>query len=164
MTDEGTVVGPEGVTAFPSPSEEDVVMRATGDETDGQYDIMDVTIPPGPGVTPMHVHHETDEAMLVLEGTVDVKLGDDRARLEPGAYAMAPSGLPHTYRNAGDDPARVLFIMSPGDNWQYLREAGARGPVEEQADVDALAPILEAHGVEMVGPPLGAEAEEGTPP
>ena len=161
MSADPYVIDGAGKETFQSPAAETVVVRATGEETNGQYDIVEVTIPPGPGVTPVHVHHDNDEAMHVLEGEVTVELGESRHELEAGAYAMAPRGLPHTYRNSGDDPARVLFIYTPGDHWGYLQETGERGPVEDESDVEALLPILQAYGIEMTGPPLaGTPAED----
>lgn len=158
MSDEAHTVGPEGVTAFESPAGESAVVRASGDESGGHYDLVELTIEPGPGVTPMHVHHENDEAMLVLEGDLTVQIGDERHVLTRGAYANAPSGVPHTYRNAGEQPARVLFINAPGNNWHYLEAAAEHGPVEDESDVERLLPILESHGVEVVGPPLEGDA------
>ncbi len=95
--------------------------------------------------------------MHVLEGEVTVQLGEDRHHLGTGAYAMAPRGLAHTYRNSGDEPARVQFIYTPGNHWEYLRETGERGPVEDESDIERLLPILEEYGIEMVGPPLDEE-------
>lgn len=158
MSSEPCVLGSAGKVSFESPAGEAVVVRATGEETDGQYDIVEVHIPPGPGVTPLHVHHQNDEAMYVIEGEVTVKLGEERRLLEPGGYAMAPRGLPHTYRNSGSRPARVLFIYSPGNHWRYLQETGERGPVEDESDIEELVPILQEYGIEMVGPPLQAAA------
>ncbi len=162
MNTEPRVVDRAGKATFQSPAAEDVVVRATGDETDGQYDVMEITIPPGPGVTPLHVHHDNDEAMHVIEGEVTVKLGEKRHVLEAGAYAMAPRGLPHTYRNSGEEPARVLFVYTPGNHWRYLQETGERGPVEDESDVEELVPILEKFGIEMVGPPLDGDSEGET--
>jgi quercetin dioxygenase-like cupin family protein len=160
MNSERRVVDERGKAAFQSPAAEDVVVRATGEETDGRYDMVEVTVPPGPAVTPLHVHHDNDEAMYVVEGEVTVRLGEDRHVLETGAYAMAPRGLPHTYRNSGEGPARVLFVYTPGNHWQYLRETGERGPVEDESDIEALLPILEEYGIEMVGPPMDGPREE----
>lgn len=160
MSTETHVVDSDGVEAFESPAGEPVVVRATGNETNGTYDLLELTIPPGPGVTPMHVHHENDEAMLVLEGELTVQLGEERRVLAAGGFANAPRGVPHTYRNSGDQPARVLFVNSPGNNWEYLKEAGEHGPVEDESDIERLLPILESHGVEMVGPPLDAGGAE----
>jgi mannose-6-phosphate isomerase-like protein (cupin superfamily) len=161
MIDEAHVIGSTGVARFESPAGEAVVVRATGEETDGAYDVLDITIPPGPGVTPLHVHHTNDEATLVLEGELTVRLGDEDRVLGPGEFVNAPSGLPHTYRNSGEVPTRALFVMSPGNNWRYLQEAAEHGPVEDESDLEKLVPILESHDVEVVGPPIEGAPEGG---
>ena len=160
MGTEPRVVDEAGKAAFQSPAAEDVVVRATGEETDGQYDMVELTIPPGPAVTPLHIHHDNDEAMYVIEGEVTVKLGEKRHVLEAGGYTMAPRGLAHTYRNSGDSPARVLFIYTPGNHWRYLDETGKHGPVEDESDVERLLPVLESYGIEMVGPPIGQGSDD----
>lgn len=158
MTDETHVVGPEGIAAFESPAGEDVVVRASGNESAGHYDLLEFTIEPGPGVTPLHVHHDNDEAIYVLDGELTVQLGNERHTLSPGSYAMAPREAPHTYRNSGDGPARALFTYKPGNHWHMLEEAAEHGPVEDESDIERLLPILESYSVEVVGPPLGGDA------
>jgi quercetin dioxygenase-like cupin family protein len=159
MSDEGVVVGPDGIAGLESPSGEGpMVVRASGNETGGAYDIVEATIKPGPGVTPLHVHHDNDEAILVLDGELIVQFDDEKLTLPAGGYAMASSGVPHTYQNSGSDPARILFIYSPGNHWEYLEGAAAEGPVEEDADIERMRPILESYGIEMVGPPLDESA------
>ena len=151
------VVGSDGIAAFESPAGEDVVVRATGDETGGHYDLVEFTIDPGPGVTPLHVHHDNEEAMYVLEGELTVQLGETVRTLGPGSYAMAERGVPHTYRSSGEGPARVLFTLMPGNAWGYLEETAERGPVEDESDIERMLPILESYGIEVVGPPLDGD-------
>ncbi|WP_225935490.1 cupin domain-containing protein [Halobaculum magnesiiphilum] len=86
-----------------------------------------------------------------------VQLEDERHTLTSGGYAMAPREVPHTYRNSGDDPARVLFIYTPGNHWRYLEAAAEQSPVEDESDIDRMLPILEPYGIEMVGPPLDVD-------
>lgn len=160
MSDEVHVVGPGGITEFESPAAEDVVVLASGDEPGGHYDLLEFTIPPGPGVTPLHIHQDNDEAYYVLEGELTLRIGDDRHVLTPGSFAIAPRGVPHTYRNSGDGPARVLITYTPGNHWPMLEEAAEHGPVQEESDIERMLPILESYGVEMVGPPLDGETDD----
>lgn len=94
MTGDPHVVDASGKERFQSPAAEDVVVRATGEETNDQDDIVELTISPGPGRTPLHVHRDNDEAMHFLENEIVVILGDERHELAAGGYAMAPRGLP----------------------------------------------------------------------
>lgn len=161
MSSDAHVVRSEGIARFESPAAEDVIVRATGEETGGHYDLLELTIPPGPAVTPLHIHRKNDEAMYVLEGELTVRLGEERHVLPAGAFANAPRGMPHTYANSGDRPARVLFTLVPGNHWEYLEAAAEHGPVEDDADMERVIPILESYGVEIVGPPLAIE--DGNP-
>jgi len=77
---------------------------------------------------------------------------------EPGQYALAPHGLPHTYR-AGDQGAVMLVTSTPGTFVSFLREAGqvATRPelpeLDGPPDAERLATIAAAHGITLLGPP-----------
>lgn len=157
MSAETHFVDTTGIARFESPAGEDVIVRASGDETAGHYDLLEFSIPPGPGVTPLHIHRNNDEAIFLLDGELTVQLGDEQHLLSPGEFAMAARGVPHTYQNTGNEPARVLFTYMPGNHWPMLKEAAKHGPVTDDADMEQMLPILESHGVEMVGPPLNAD-------
>jgi quercetin dioxygenase-like cupin family protein len=74
--------------------------------------------PPGTFVPP-HVHPTQDEFIYVLEGALDLRLGDGRHRAGPGDLVRMPMGVPHAYYNNRDVPARALFWVSPA---RRLRE------------------------------------------
>jgi quercetin dioxygenase-like cupin family protein len=54
-----------------------------------------------------HVH-SAEEVLLVLEGTAEVSLGDEQARLSAGAIALIPAGVPHEPINVGSDTLRCV--------------------------------------------------------
>ena len=69
---------------------------------------------PCPGdQAPRHVHHSSDEAFCVLEGLLDVQLGDERRRLDRGDFLVVPAGTVHTFATVDDTPAVVLAVMTP---------------------------------------------------
>jgi len=70
----------------------------------------------------------------VLEGEYQVRLGGKVAVAGAGDYVFVPRGTPHSYRNVGPGPARVLNIMSPADGVELLVELGALagGTVSEE--------------------------------
>ena len=72
--------------------------------------IGEVTIAPNTRL-PRHIHTNTEEAMVVLEGTLDVVLGRERMTIGPGHTVLAPAGTTHGFVNRSDEPARILFIF-----------------------------------------------------
>ena len=113
---------------------------------------------------PLHVHHTEDEAFLVLEGELRLAVGETELSLEAGQSTVAPRGVPHTYRVESEDGARWLVGTARGDFERFVRSLSrpavgqevperSAPPTPEQAA--ALASAAAAHGIELVGPPLG---------
>jgi quercetin dioxygenase-like cupin family protein len=114
--------------------------------------------PPG-DQPPLHVHEREDEGFYVLSGSLTLWAGDAPPRtLGPGEYALAPRGVPHTYK-AGDEGAVALVSAAPGNFVPFLREAGepAARPelpvLDGPPDAERLARIAAAHGITILGPP-----------
>jgi quercetin dioxygenase-like cupin family protein len=53
-----------------------------------------------------------EEVLIVLEGEVEVAVGDERRRIGAGAIAVLPAEVPHDVIGAGDTPARVTGVFS----------------------------------------------------
>lgn len=69
---------------------------------------------PYPGdQAPPHVHRRSDEAFCVLEGQLEVLVGDTRHLLGPGDYLTVPAGTTHTFATVGTTGVRVLVVMTP---------------------------------------------------
>jgi quercetin dioxygenase-like cupin family protein len=65
-----------------------------------------------PGCGPGRHTDTPEELLLVLEGEVEVELGEEKAVLGPGGIALIPSMVPHRFENAGSTPARVVGFFS----------------------------------------------------
>ena len=53
--------------------------------------------------------HDVDELIMVVEGVVELEVGDRRKTLVPGDEVLIPAGTKHTVRNRGSDTARWLY-------------------------------------------------------
>jgi transcriptional regulator with XRE-family HTH domain len=72
------------------------------------------TIQPGGGTGAEPYTHDSDEeVVLVLEGILDMWVGDEHYVLRQGDAITFPSRLPHWNANHGSDPATVLFCLTP---------------------------------------------------
>jgi Cupin domain len=58
----------------------------------------------------------------VLEGRMGALLGDDVVEAGPGDLVYKPRGQWHTFWNAGDEPARILEIISPAGFERFFAE------------------------------------------
>jgi quercetin dioxygenase-like cupin family protein len=74
---------------------------------------MDVyCLEPGQSQKP-HAHAGADKVYAVMEGHVQVRVGDDTAELGPGEAALCPAGFDHGIENNSQARAAVLVFMSP---------------------------------------------------
>src|SRR3954469_1239873 len=60
-----------------------------------------------------YTHGDSEELLIVVEGRVEVQLGDDLYEAAEGDSVHYQSSTPHRVANAGDEPAEVLFVISP---------------------------------------------------
>ncbi|MDA0336054.1 MAG: cupin domain-containing protein [bacterium] len=59
-----------------------------------------------------HAHSDQEQAFYVLDGDMEVTVGDEVRRIGPGDSVLLPRGVLHKHRNAGDRPLKFLFISS----------------------------------------------------
>ena len=119
-----------------------------GDETRGGFSLVEHPMPPRALAAPLHRHSREDEYSFVLEGRVGALLGDDVLVGEPGDLIFKPRGQWHTFWNAGDDPARILELISPAGFEHYFEEVVAllqAGPPQPEA----LAEVAGRYGLEV---------------
>jgi quercetin dioxygenase-like cupin family protein len=128
------------------------------DETGGEYSLIEITSAPG-RMTPLHVHHRDDEVFFVLEGEIELYVGDEIRALPAGTTIRAPRGIAHTYRVSSQGPARCLVFSSPGGFDRFVRAVS--DPAQEptlppetyEPDMDRLASAATEAGIEILGPP-----------
>ena len=89
-----------------------VTLLAAGNDTNGAYAQVEGALAPG-GEAPPHIHHREDETFYVLEGSLEVRLGDSTLVAQPGDYLRVPRGTVHALRNVGERTARVLVTFVP---------------------------------------------------
>lgn len=59
-----------------------------------------------------HVH-SFEESFYVLDGEPIVQTAETSVRLRPGDYGVIPIGVPHSWRNGGEQEARWADLLTP---------------------------------------------------
>jgi mannose-6-phosphate isomerase-like protein (cupin superfamily) len=114
----------------------------------GRFSLVEHPMPPRALAAPLHRHRNEDEYSFVLEGRVGALLGDEVVHGGPGDLIFKPRGQWHTFWNAGDEPARLLEIISPAGFEQFFAELVDLGGAL-QATPEQLAALCERHALDM---------------
>jgi quercetin dioxygenase-like cupin family protein len=112
---------------------EALTVKIGGEQTGGRYAVIEEVSPIGGG-PPLHVHQREDELFYVLGGELEFQLGDQRFRAKAGSTAFLPRDIPHTFRNVGATPSKVLVVIIPAGFVGFFEDVHALAkPTPEQA-------------------------------
>jgi quercetin dioxygenase-like cupin family protein len=128
----------------------------TGAQSDGAYFIMEALVPPEGGPPP-HIHHREQESFYVLDGVLEIRMGETVVQAATGDFVHIPCGLVHCFRNTGTSTARLLLIFSPGgierffeETLEEVRDRNAPQPDNMDAVVARYVEAAPRHGLEFV--------------
>ena len=97
------------------------VLKLQNRDTEQSVMMFEETAPVGT-VTPMHLHHDSDEVAYVLSGEITFKIGDQVTVGGPGTCAFLPRTVRHAWKNSGAEAARVLFLYTPAAAGRLVEE------------------------------------------
>mgnify|MGYP001259408108 CR=1 FL=1 len=120
-----------------------------GNESGGGFSLVEHPMSARALAAPLHRHTREDEYSYVLEGRVGALLGDEVIVGGPGDLIFKPRHQWHTFWNAGDEPARLLEIISPAGFEQYFAELVELGG-STRADRAALKELAGRFGLETM--------------
>ena len=61
----------------------------------------------------LHAHAGQDKLYFILEGSGEVRVGEETEVLTAGDAALAPSGVVHSIRNPGPGRLVVMAVLAP---------------------------------------------------
>jgi len=85
----------------------------TSEQSGGSIVIHVLTLEPG-FAAEAHHHPAEEEFFFILDGQLEMTIGEKTAIVGPGGFAYAPPGCTHGFRPHGDKPCRALHWNSPG--------------------------------------------------
>jgi len=92
-----------------------ITHKISGEDTDGRYSLMEVELT-GDG-PPQHIHKTEDEAFFVLEGEINVLVGERNFIAKVGTLVRIPRGTVH-----------ALMPLSPLGPCSPIGPCGPSGP------------------------------------
>jgi quercetin dioxygenase-like cupin family protein len=119
-----------------------------GDEAGERFSLVEHPMSARALAAPLHRHTREDEYSYITEGRIGALLGDEVVIGGPGDLIFKPRNQWHTFWNAGDEPARLLEIISPAGFERFFAELVDLGGVT-QADPQTLAELCARYELEM---------------
>ena len=130
----------------------------TGEQSGGAYFVMEAIIPPGGGPPP-HVHHREEESFYVLEGEIEIRLGERVISARTGDFVHVPRETVHCFHNTGKSMARMLLTFSPAGLEKFFEETlepvldrSSPCPANTEKVVARYVAAATKHGLEFVTP------------
>jgi mannose-6-phosphate isomerase-like protein (cupin superfamily) len=80
-----------------------------------------VTLEPRGGQVPWH-NQEQEEVYLVLAGTGEACLGEERKTLTAGQAAYIPPQVFHQLTNTGEEPLVMIYVYGPAGEVAHWRQ------------------------------------------
>ncbi len=128
---------------------------ATGEDTNGKYAMWEAIVPPCGGPPP-HVQSREEEGFFILEGEITFQIGGERVVATAGMFANMPVGVAHSFKNEGQQPAKMLISIAPAGLEKMFFEFGvllpegstsALPPTKEE--IEKLLTIAPSYGIEI---------------
>jgi len=130
---------------------------ATGEETDGQFALIEAVARRG-NVPPPHIHHREDEIFYVLEGEIVISVGDRTIKGTSGTMVFLPRDVRHSF-TIESDQSRMLILLTPAGLEAWFKEFSVPAlamtlPPADEPEYRELQRMLQAaprYGIEFVG-------------
>ncbi len=113
-------------------------IHLSGEQTGGEFSLIGDVIPPG-GDGGLHVHLCDDESVHLLNGDLQITIGQQTFTLTATQIYFAPRNIPHQLKNPGKVPALTLLINTRRIFDKFVSIAGALA--SQDASTAAISPV-----------------------
>jgi mannose-6-phosphate isomerase-like protein (cupin superfamily) len=124
-----------------------MALKAVAEQTNGDFSLMERTLPSGGRRPPPHRHVNCSEAFFVLDGMVTIELDGVAVAATPGDFARVSRGQAHTFGNTGAKPARLLVLHAPAMD-AYFKELHELWSAKEAPTLEEERILMRRFGME----------------
>jgi len=148
---------------FPDGSLYDILVPAA--ESRGARSEIQVTLPPNPVTPPPHIHPGQEEALTVLDGSLEVLSAREWRPLAAGETLTVPPGTVHAFRNRSGANVGFRMVHTPALDFERFLDRlywlSAMNRIRRSRDLTSLlysSLLLHTHRQEQVLAGPGARA------
>ena len=124
-------------------------------ESGGSIGIFTETVPM-PAGPPVHVHHDADEILFLIEGEARVFADGNERMLKKGELAFVPKGVEHTFRVTSEEGGKLLIIVTPAGFESFFAQVAAKG-LKLPEDMERINELAADYHMRNIAPPLPAK-------
>jgi quercetin dioxygenase-like cupin family protein len=129
-----------------------ITFKSLSHETDGAAFIWENETPNGARVPP-HIHQTEDEFIYLLDGEMEVTIGDTTHTVRPGDLVKMPRGIPHAIRSTGPAMTKSLWTVIPAGQMESFFRALAALPMDQPPSPETFAKLFAEHNLILLPPP-----------
>ena len=134
--------------------------KVRGKNTDGHFGLFEYVMEPGTEGPRRHIHRQMAEIFYVVEGEIELIIGDEKITAQAGATALVPKEEIHAFSNPGKQRSVLLIMFCPADSREKYFEGLAELTKDGQPpDQEALRELMRKYDTEPVAEPLYGEAD-----
>lgn len=129
-----------------------VAYKAAGVRPGGGPTVLEFSVAPGFN-TGDHIHSQIEELFYVIEGRVQIRVGERLLQAQPGDFVLVPPGVAHGFGSLEGGPAKLLLIISPaGVHERYFEELSEILSKPGAPDVQAIGDLRKRYDTTQVSP------------
>ena len=96
----------------------------SGEQTNGEFSVIDMLVPPGDGPNP-HAHPDFNENFYIVEGEIEVKSEAGTYIAKKGSFVTIPKGgIVHMFKNKTNTVVHLLCTLVPAGEEKFFEEIG----------------------------------------
>jgi quercetin dioxygenase-like cupin family protein len=130
----------------------DIVFKSLSHETGGAAFIWENETPPG-AMVPPHMHRTEDEFIYLVDGEMEVTIGEATHIVRPGDLVKMPRGVPHAIRSTGPAMTKSLWTVIPAGKMEAFFRALANLPADQPPNPEVFARLFAEHNIVLLPPP-----------
>ena len=123
-----------------------ITVKIGGEQTDDAYSVFELSVPPNVGAG-LHIDKDWDEWWHIMEGSFAFTLNGEQIELSAGDFAYGPKGIPHSFKNVGDTPGKLVMLTKPSGLEKFFKTVH-EAFLHSRPDKETFVNIMKSHHIE----------------